>query len=184
MQVVEQDTFGPKLCNDASNTPYINFIVIPCPQDNLWRPVAPRLHVGAKIIMYEARITEVYNFYFNWRVWFNEDVLWLEVWMDDIERMDSSKCCQNLTGHYLDGWNREEWLIFAICVIEIVLKQVCLYPEMLLVIGNWLEIEEVVGIWVKISLDESKQLDLVHGLVKEILIICYDFEASQLLCGW
>lgn len=74
-------------------------------------------------------------------------------------------------------------MVFAICVIQIVLKEVCLYPEMLLVVGNRLEIEEIVGIWVEISLDESKQLDLVHGLVKEILVICYHFEASQLLCG-
>lgn len=133
--------------------------------------------------MDEAGIAEVYYLHFNWRVWFDEDVLWLEVRMNDIEGMDSSKGCQYLTSNYLDGWNREEWLVFAICVIEIILKEVCLYPEMLLVIGNGLEIEEVVRIWIEICLDKSKQLDFIHGLVEEILVICYDFEASQLLCG-
>jgi hypothetical protein len=42
---------------------------------------------------------------------------------------------------------------------------------MLLVIGNRFEIQEKMGVRVKIGFDESKQLDFIHGLIKEILVV-------------
>jgi len=39
MKVIKKDIFCPQLCDDASDTPNIDLVVISCSKDNLWSSV-------------------------------------------------------------------------------------------------------------------------------------------------
>jgi len=50
---------------------------------------------------------------------------------------------------------------------------------MLTIVVNFFEIKQMTCIWVAICLDESKQFDLIHGLIEKIFIVWYYFETSE-----
>lgn len=72
--VVEEDIFGPKLSQDASNTPDVDLDVIAVSEDYFWSPVAPGLHVGPQGVMNEARIAKIDDLDFHWGIRLNEHI--------------------------------------------------------------------------------------------------------------
>lgn len=85
MKVIKENVFGPQFSNDASDTPNINLVIISRSEYDFRSTIASRLHIGAKIIMNEARVSQIHYFYLNGRVRLHKDVLGLKVRVDDAQ---------------------------------------------------------------------------------------------------
>lgn len=136
MKIIKKDVFGPQFSDNASNTPNIDLVIIARSQYNLRSTIASRLNIGAKVIMNEARVTQIHDFYLNWRVRFHKDVLRLEVRVNDAQRVNGGKCGEDLSGDCADGGNGEEGRVFAVGYEEIVLEQVCLNEQVLAIVDH------------------------------------------------
>ena len=86
--------------------------------------------------MNEARVAQIHYFDLNRRVGLYEYVLWLEVGVDDAERVDGGKRSEDLPGDCANGRNGEEGGVFAVGYKEIVFEQVSLNEQVLAIVDN------------------------------------------------
>ena len=185
--VLEQHIAGEKLSQDTSKRPNINLVVILAAQDNLWRSVTSRLHIGAQVVMNEAARSEINHLDLRSRVTLNQDILWLQVTMDQLEVVDVRKCSQNLLGDDLQAGNREVGFLFGFTVvlavfIQIVAQQLCHDEQMLLVVEEVNQPEQVLPIEIlAVSVNVPQKLDFINGLVEVVLVVLNDLHAHHLL---
>lgn len=89
--------------------------------------------------MDEATGSKVDNFNLGSGIALDEDILWLQVAMNELEIVDVGECSQNLLSNLLETGNCEVSFLFCFTVVlavfvQVVPQQLCHDKQMLLVV--------------------------------------------------
>jgi hypothetical protein len=75
MIIIKQDILRPKLSNNATQRPNIDFLIESTSQYDLWSSIRSRLDITRNIhIMREGTISQIDDSNFNWIVRLNHDI--------------------------------------------------------------------------------------------------------------
>jgi hypothetical protein len=139
------------------------------------------------MVMDEARGSKINDFDLTFGVRLDQNVLWLQITMDEVELMDKVQSIQDLLRHFLQSWNVEVVLLLNLSVvlgvlIEVVSQKLCNDEKMLFVVEVVNHSEQVFGIKViTVGLDKSQKLDLIYRLIEVIFVVLNDLHTNHLL---
>ena len=69
------------------------------------------------MIMNEARRSKINDLDLTLRVRLDQNILWLQIAMNQIQFMDKVESIQNLLGHFLKSWDIEVMLLLNLSVV-------------------------------------------------------------------
>jgi hypothetical protein len=69
------------------------------------------------MVMNEARGSKINDFDLTFGVRLDQNVLWLQITMDEVELMDKVQSIQDLLRHFLQSWNVEVVLLLNLSVV-------------------------------------------------------------------
>mmetsp|Transcript_55807 Transcript_55807/g.155600 ORF Transcript_55807/g.155600 Transcript_55807/m.155600 type:complete len:326 (-) Transcript_55807:1149-2126(-) len=184
--VLEEHVARPQLCEDTSERPQIDLLVVRQPQHHLRRAVGARLHVGGEVVVDEAARTEVDNLHLTTAVRPDQDVLGLEVAMDEPQGVHVIQSGEHLLRDLLEAAEREVGLVPALPVelrelVQVVPQQLRNNDQVLLVVEVVVEAEDAVLVNIAVYIDVLQQLDFIQRLVEEVLVVLDDLHANHLV---
>lgn len=138
------------------------------------------------MVIDEARGAEVNDLDFTSAVRLDEDVLWLQVAVNEPQGVHVVQGSQDLSRDLLQPSDGKVRLISAFPIelaelVQVVTEKLGHDDQVLLVVEVIVEAQDVVVVDIAVYIDVLQQLDLIQGLVEEVLVILDNFHADHLV---
>jgi hypothetical protein len=151
----------------------------------LFLPIRPTLNICSQVICGEATAAEINELDFAAREALDNDVLGLDVAVDQLQRVDEHERLQYLLHDALQAGDGVVRLAVRVAdklaeLVQVLLEQLRHDEQVLLAVEEVDQPQYVVVVGVAVGVDVLQQLDLIQGLVEEVLVVLDHLETHPL----